>query len=72
MAYTSADLDKLDRAIAGGVLEWQHAGRRIRYQSMDDMLKARAHVSAQITAAASTSQNAGATRRFKFQTGRGE
>lgn len=71
MAYTSADLDKIDRAIAGGVLEWQHGQRRIRYQSMDDMLKARAHVAASI-AAASASSSQGATRRYAFKTARGD
>lgn len=72
MAYTNADLEKLDKAIAGGVLEWQHEGRRVRYQSMNDMLKARNHVAAQIAAAAATAQQAGATRKFRFTTARGE
>lgn len=72
MAYTSADLEKLDKAIAGGVLEWQHEGRRIRYQSMNDMLKARNHVASQIAAVTAAAQGTGATRQFKFRTSRGE
>jgi hypothetical protein len=70
MAYTSADLDALDAAIAGGELSVQVDGRRIQYRSIAELLQARAHVSAvlQTTASAGT----GRTRfRFNFTTSRG-
>lgn len=68
-AYTAADLQRLDAAIAKGVTEWEMAGQRIRYRSVDDMLKARAHIEAQIAAASSTPSSA--RRRFTFSTARG-
>lgn len=69
MAYTQADLDALDRAIAGSQLEVQYGDRRVRYRSMDELLSARQHVAQQI-AAASTSHRG--HRRFVFATMRGD
>jgi arginase family enzyme len=71
MAYTQADLDRLDRAIASGVLTVEVAGRRMTYHSVDELLKARSHVAAQL---AGTSANArtGATKRFTFASLRGD
>ncbi len=48
MAYTQADLEKLDRAIAGSQLEVQYDGKRVRFRSIDELMRARAHVSAEI------------------------
>ncbi len=42
MSFTNADLDKLDRAIAQGVLQVQDRdGKTVRYRSMDEMMRAR-------------------------------
>lgn len=42
MAWTQTDLDRLERAIAAGVLEVTTSdGKKVRYQSMDDLVRAR-------------------------------
>ncbi len=51
MAYTTADLDRLDRAIASGTLTVEVGGRRITYHDIDALLKARAHVASTIAGA---------------------
>lgn len=71
MAYTTADLDRLDRAIASGTLTVEIGGRRITYHDIDALLKARAHVAAQL-GAASGQPSTGAWKRFTFATMRGD
>lgn len=44
MAITQTDLDALDLAIASSELEVQLEGRRIKYRSTDELLKARAYI----------------------------
>lgn len=44
MAYTQNDLDQLDAAIASGELTASYNGRMVTHRSIDDLLKARAHV----------------------------
>jgi ABC-type cobalamin transport system ATPase subunit len=71
MALSQSDLDALDAAIASSELEVQLDGRRVRYRSLDELLKARAHV-AQVLAA--SAQGPASTRRryrFAFTTYRG-
>lgn len=46
-----ADLDRLDAMIASGVLSTFYDGKKIEYRSMDDLMRARAHIAAQIQAA---------------------
>lgn len=70
MALSSTDLDKLDAAIAQGALTVEFNGRRMTYRSVDELLAARAHVAAQIAAAAATRN--GATKRYTFSTFRGD
>lgn len=41
MAYTQAQLDALDEAIAAGTKVVMYDGKRVEYQSLDDMLRAR-------------------------------
>ena len=41
MAFTQANLDAIEQAIASGELSVMHNGRRVEYRSMDDLLKAR-------------------------------
>lgn len=49
MAWTTADLDALKKAIASGQVEVQYADKRIKYQSTDSMLKAMREIEADLT-----------------------
>jgi arginase family enzyme len=71
MAYTSADLDRLDRAIASGTLTVEIGGRKITYHDIDALLKARAHVAATL-ASASGQPRRGSFWRTTFAGSRGE
>ena len=54
MAWTQADIDALDRAIATGALSVSYAGppaRSITYRSMTEMLQARALMQQQVLGA---------------------
>lgn len=54
MAYSQTDLDRLDAAIATGVLVMKYAdGSQITYRSLDELLAARGRVAAALTAASS-------------------
>lgn len=68
MAFTTADLDALDKAIASSTLEVQYADRRVKYRSMDELLRARQHVANQIAAAGGRRSH----HRFTFATARGD
>ena len=70
MAYSQADLDSLDKAIASGALSLELAGRRITYRSVDQLLAARAHVAGELAKA--NAPRRGSAYRFRFTTGRGE
>ena len=65
MALSQSDLDALDTAIAASELEVQLDGRRVRYRSIDELLKARAHVAAVLAAGASAGSGGG-RRAFRF------
>lgn len=55
--WSSADLAKLERAIASGVLSVSYSGppaRNVTYQSMDAMLKALALIRTQVAGASRT------------------
>ena len=54
MAFTPQDLDALDQAIATGEFEVDYNGRRVRYRSVTELLRARAHVAAAVAAQSST------------------
>jgi hypothetical protein len=41
MAFTQAQLDALETAIASGTLEVRYGDKTVRYQSTSDMIKAR-------------------------------
>lgn len=42
MAFSTADIDALDRAIASGVLEVRFAdGRTVKYRTMEELMRAR-------------------------------
>lgn len=44
MAYTQADLQAIERAIAGCELEVQYADKKIKYRSMDELFRAKAEI----------------------------
>lgn len=67
MALTQTDLDALDVAIASSELEVQLEGRRVKYRSTDELLKARAHVAELVNPA----NPRRATFRYNFTTQRG-
>lgn len=54
MAYTQADLDELDEAIASGELSVTVEGRAITYRSIDALLLARRHVAKVLRSQSST------------------
>lgn len=60
MAFTSADLDALDRAIASGTLRVRFSdGREVTYQSLDAMLRARAVIAGGLAPASDPAQRPG-------------
>ena len=52
MAFQQSDLEKLERAIGSGKLSVWYADRRVQYQSLDDMIKLRDKMRAELDAAA--------------------
>ena len=56
MSWTSADLIKIETAIASGTLRVRFADREVQYQTMSDLLKARDVIKAAVdsTVASST------------------
>ncbi len=68
MAFTTTDLAAIDAAIASGELTISHNGRTVTYRSMNDLLKARATVVAELASA--QSGRSGGPHRFTFVTGR--
>lgn len=42
MAWTTADLEALDKSIAKGVTSVRYADRTVQYRSLEEMLKIRA------------------------------
>lgn len=69
MALSQTDLDALDAAIATSELEVELDGRKVRYRSIDELIRARNHV-ASVLANGSTTRRTGAFR-FNFTTSRG-
>jgi len=67
MAWTQAQLDVIEAAIASGELTVHFSDRSVTYRSMDDLLKARG-----VIKDALASQSGSATDRFSFvQTSKG-
>ena len=44
MAFTTADLERIDRAIAKGELEVEYQDRKVRYRSIPELIAARTEV----------------------------
>lgn len=67
MAWTQAQLDAIEAAIASGELSVQFGDRTITYRSMEDLLKARAVIKDALASDAGTAPD-----RFSFaQTSKG-
>lgn len=48
MAFTTSDLDAINAAIGSGALRVKYADREVTYQTMDDLLKAKAVIEAEL------------------------
>ncbi len=48
MAWTQDDLDKLGAAIAKGATEVAYKGNRVQYRSLDEMLKLKQQMEAEV------------------------
>lgn len=48
MAFEQSDLDKLERAIANGMTEVRYSDRTIKYRSLDEMVRARSFMMAEL------------------------
>lgn len=44
MAFTQAQIDAIDRAIASGELEVEFDDKRVKYRSMNELMQARAFI----------------------------
>lgn len=64
MAFTQTDLDNINAAIPTGELSVEVNGRKVQYRSMDDLVKARSIIAADLAA---TPEAAGAVRRGSYR-----
>lgn len=48
MAFTRDDLASVEAAISSGTLSVQYEGRRVQFQSLDELMKLRARMRAEI------------------------
>jgi len=65
LAFTSADVTALERAIAKGTLQVTLGDRTIRYQSMADLIRARDLAKSEVAEAAAGSTKAQRLRRYQ-------
>ncbi len=56
MAYTSAQLEALEAAMAEGVLTVEYADRRVTYRSLDEMRRLRDDIRSELGLASSGSR----------------
>jgi hypothetical protein len=72
MAFTQTDLDNINTAIAAGELTVRASnGSMVTYRSMDELLRARGVIQAELTAASSAGGTRRNSYRFTFTTARG-
>lgn len=73
MAFTQTDLDAVNAAVASGELKIEVAGRMVMYRSIDELIKARDIISAELaaTATANTSSVRRGSYSVRFSTARG-
>jgi hypothetical protein len=69
MAYSQADLDVLDQAIATSELEVEVAGRRVKFDSFEGLKKRRDYVADQLSAQSARGRT---SYRFTMTTSRGD
>ena len=69
MAYTQADLDAVDEAIASGALLVKYNDREVRYRSLDDLYRIRNNIAAEVTGSNTPTQQ---RVRYRRPGGRGE
>lgn len=50
MAYTSADLEAIDRAISSGEFTVKTQDRLVTYRTIDELMQARAHIASALSA----------------------
>jgi len=50
MAYTSADLESIDRAISSGEFTVKTQDRMVTYRTIDELMQARAHIASALSA----------------------
>lgn len=72
MAYTQADLDALDAAIASGEKSVRVENRWVEYRSVEELQAARVHVQQQLIANAAGTGPRRTAFRFRFTTSRGD
>jgi hypothetical protein len=72
MAYTQADLDALDAAIASGEKIVRVENRLVEYRSVAELQAARAHVQQVLTTTAAGPSGRRTAFRFRFTTSRGD
>lgn len=73
MSYSQTDLNNINTAIATGELSVESNGRKVVFRSMDDLMKAKKVIEAELASAASSSN--GVRRgsfRVTFATHRGD
>jgi len=61
MAFSQAQLDALEAAIASGTLEVRTGDKAVRYQNTADMIRARDIMRDQLTAASPAERNSAAS-----------
>lgn len=52
MALTQTDVERLEAMVASGTLEVEYDGKRIKHNSVNDLLRALSYAKAQVAAAA--------------------
>ena len=62
MAFTQSDLDAINRAIASGAMEVSYAdGSRVKYRDLNDMLRTRDMIAAEVAPPPATGINSRTT-----------
>lgn len=69
MAFTTADLTAIDRAIAASELEVELEGRKVRFDNFEGLKARRDFIAGQLVAAASRPTG---SFRYRFTTSRGD
>lgn len=70
MAFTQADLDALDQAIAASELEVEVAGRKVKFDNFEGLKARRDFIAGQVTA--TTAARPTGSFRYRFTTSRGD